>query len=228
MGKALADVLPFAFGLLAAPLPVVAVILLLMGDAGRAKPLVFLVAWFATAFVIVFVVALGTASRGSAAAGGTSPAWVSWVRIALGVLMVAIALRTLRTRLARDPDAPPVPPAWLTSIGKLGAGKVAGMAVLLAAVNPKGLAMLLGAGAAIGAYDLGAAGDAATAVVFAVIGSLGVLVPVVVVAALGDHARHGLDRAHTWLIVHNDTVTVTVLFTFGAVFVSKGAHGLLA
>ena len=228
MGKALADVLPFAFGLLAAPFPIVAVILLLMGDAGRAKPFVFLASWLATAFVIVFVVALGTASRGSASPDGASPSWVGWARIALGVVMVAIALRTLRRRLARDPDAPPVPPAWLTSIAKLGAGKVAGLAVLLAAVNPKGLAMLLGAGAAIGAYDLGAAGDAGTAAVFAVIGSLGVLVPVGVVAALGDRARRGLDHAHTWLIVHNDTVTVTVLFTFGAVFVSKGIHGLLA
>jgi hypothetical protein len=226
MGKALADMLPFAFGLLAAPFPIVAVILLLMGD-GRARALVFLAAWLVTVFAIVFVVALVTGGHASAAPDGASPAWVYWVRIVLGVVMVAVALRTLRGHLARDPDAPPSTPAWLAAIGRMGAGKVAGLAVLLAAINPKGLAMLLGAGAAIGAYGMGAPGDAGAAVVFAVVGSLGVLVPVGVVLALGDRTRPGLDRAHTWLVTHNDTVTITVLFTFGAVFASKGIHGLL-
>lgn len=227
MGKALADVLPFAFGLLAAPFPVVAVILLLMGGGGRVRALVFLAAWLVTAFAVALVVALVTGSRGAAGAEGSSPAWVHWVQIVLGVLMVLVALRTLRTHLARDPHAEPAPPAWLAAIDGLGAAKVAGLAVLLAAVNPKGLAMLIGAGAAIGGYGLGTAGNAAAAAVFAVIGSLGVLVPVVVVAALGDRAAHGLERARTWLVVHNDTVTITVLFTFGAVFASKGIRGLL-
>ncbi|HEY3686776.1 MAG TPA: GAP family protein [Streptosporangiaceae bacterium] len=226
MGKALADVLPFAFGLLAAPFPIVAVILLLMGDV-RVRAVVFLAAWLATVFVIVFVVALATGGHQSAGADGASPTWVHWVQIVLGVVMVAFALRTLRNRLARDPDAPVAPPAWLTAIGGMGTGKVAGLAVLLAAVNPKGLAMLLGAGAAVGAYGLGAPGDAGAALVFAVIGSLGVLVPVGTVLVLGARTRPALDRAHTWLVAHNDTVTVTVLFTFGAVFASKGIHGLL-
>jgi len=227
MGTALADVLPFAFGLLAAPFPIVAVILLLMGG-GHGKAYLFLASWLATAFVVAFVVALVTGAHGSGAAQGASPSWVHWVQIVLGVVMVLVALRTLRTHLARDADAPPTPPAWLAAIDRLGTAKVAGLAVLLAAVNPKGLAMLIGAGAAIGAYGLGTGADVAAAAVFAVIGSLGVLVPVVVVVALGGRAAQGLERARTWLVGHNDTVTITVLFTFGAVFASKGLHGLLA
>ncbi|WP_435112213.1 GAP family protein [Nocardiopsis synnemataformans] len=224
--QAVVEILPFVFGLIAAPLPVAAVILLLMAKGGRGKALAFVVVWVAVVFVLCAVVALAT---GGAGESGTesSPAWVGWIQLVIGLLLLALAIRALRQHLARPKDAAFEPPTWLSAIDSLGTVKVVGLSALLSGVNPKNLAMVLGAGAAVGSFGLGAGEAASTALVFAVLGSLGLIVPFVAVLATGSHGTHALERARIWLIANNDTVTMTVLFVFGAVLASKGLRALV-
>ncbi|MET9710252.1 SulP family inorganic anion transporter [Nocardiopsis alba] len=61
----------------------------------------------------------------------------------------------------------------------------------------------------------------------AVLGSLGLLVPLLAVTVSGERGTRTLEKAHTWLIANNDTVTMTVLFVFGGVFAAKGLGTLL-
>ncbi|MFL1377810.1 GAP family protein [Nocardiopsis protaetiae] len=226
MLNALAQVLPFALGLIAAPLPIVAVILLLMAPGGRGKALVLILTWAGVIFVVSAVVAL-IAGAGDTTESGDSPAWVGWVQLLLGLLLLLVAVKSLRDHLGRPAGTDPEPPGWLTAIDSMGAGRVVGLAALLAGANPKSLAMVLGGGAAIAAFGLGPGGTAAAALVFALLGSLGLLVPLIAVLASGERGAHALERARTWLIANNDTVTMTVLFVFGGVFAAKGLGTLL-
>ncbi|MFB8766832.1 GAP family protein [Nocardiopsis alba] len=226
MLNALAQVLPFALGLIAAPLPIVAVILLLMAKGGRGKALVFVLAWAAVILVVSLVVAL-IAGAGDTTGSGESPTWVGWVQLLLGLLLLLLAVKSLRTHLGRPEGETPEPPAWLTAIDSMNTGKVVGLALLLAGANPKSLAMILGGGAAIAAFGLQPGGTAAAALIFAVLGSLGLLVPLIAVTVLGERGTRTLEKAHTWLIANNDTVTMTVLFVFGGVFAAKGLGTLL-
>ncbi|MEU0489163.1 GAP family protein [Nocardiopsis sp. NPDC006139] len=227
MLNALAQVLPFALGLIAAPLPIVAVILLLMAPGGRGKALVFVLTWAGVVFVVSTAVAL-IAGAGDTTAAGDSPAWVGWVQLLLGLLLLLVAVKNLRDHMKRPEGADPAPPAWLTAIDSMGAGRVVGLAALLAGANPKSLAMAAGGGVAIAAFGPGAGGTPAAALVFALLGSLGLLVPVIAAAVSGERGRRALERARTWLIANNDTVTMTVLFVFGGVFAAKGLGTLLS
>lgn len=226
MLQAVIETLPFMFGLIAAPLPIAAVVLLLMAEGGRGKALVFLLAWVAVVFVLAAVVALVTGG-GDPTGPESSPAWVGWLQLLIGLLLLVLAIRTLRGHLAQPEDAEPEPPKWLGAIDSLGAVKVVGLSALLSGANPKNLAMAMGAGAAIGSFGLGAGEAVTTALVFAVLGSLGLIIPFVGVLVAGSHGTRALERSRTWLIANNDTVTMTVLFVFGAVFAAKGLRALL-
>lgn len=226
MLNAFADLLPFVFGLVAAPLPVVAVILLLMAEGGRAKAVAFIAAWTATVFVVATAVSLLT-GPGQADKDSASPAWVGVVQLLIGLLLLVLAGRTLRSSLRTARGGAPEPPGWLTSIDGLTPVKVMGLSAALSGLNPKNLAMILGAGAAVGAFGLGVGGSAAAALVFAVLGSLGLLVPLAFVLLSGRAGARALASARSWLIAHNDTVTMTVLFVFGGVFLAKGLRALV-
>mgnify|MGYP003443963973 CR=1 FL=1 len=52
MGSAVAQVLPLAIGVVASPLPIIAVILILVGPSGRAKAMSFLAGWLAGILVV--------------------------------------------------------------------------------------------------------------------------------------------------------------------------------
>lgn len=227
MLDALAQVLPFALGLIAAPLPIVAVILLLMAPGGRGRALAFVLTWAGVVFAVSAAVAL-IAGAGDTTAAGESPVWVGWVQLVLGLLLLLVALRSLRGHLRRPAGTDPEPPAWLTAIDSMGAGRVVGLAALLAGANPKSLAMALGGGAAVAAFGLRTGGTLAAALVFAALGCLGLLVPLIAAAVSGERGNRALERARTWLIANNDTVTMTVLFVFGGVFAAKGLGVLSA
>ncbi|WP_433697006.1 GAP family protein [Nocardiopsis sp. CA-288880] len=226
MLSALGQVLPFVLGLIAGPIPIIALIFVLMAPGGRGKAVLYVVAWIAVVVVIATGVGL-VAGGGDATAPGESPAWVAWVQLLLGALLVLIALKTLRGHLTRPVAAEPEAPSWMAAIDTMGAGRVMGLAALLAVANPKSLAMVLGGGAAIASFDLGFAGTLSAAMIFGVLGAIGLLVPLATVALSGARGVESLRRARTWLVANNDAVTMTVLFVFGGVFAAKGTGVLL-
>ncbi|MFW5417786.1 GAP family protein [Nocardiopsis sp. CNT-189] len=227
MPGALADTVPYAVGLAAAPMAVAAVILLLMAEGGRAKALAFAATWFASAALAAAAVAL-LAGAGGAGAEGGPPAWVGWLQLLIGAGLLLLGLRSLRAHLLRPPGAGSEPPAWLTAVDSFTPARTVGAAAALVCVNPKNLAMLLGAGAALGSAGADPGATALGALAFALLGSLGLLVPIAAAAAAGRRGAEALRRARAWLIANNDATTVTLLLVFGAVFAAKGARVLLS
>lgn len=220
MLDALAELLPFAFGLVAAPMPVVVVIVLLMSQDGRARAFVFVAGWFATVVVLAGLVAM-LSGAGGGASDGDPPLWVGLVQLVVGLAMLAMAAKTVRDHSARGPAADSAQPAWLGRIDALTPVKALGLAAVLSGLNPKSLAMVVGAGTSIGALGLDAGAAAFGVLVFAVLGSLGVLVPVLAAVTTGARGATALQGARSWLTAHNDAVTMTVMFVFGGVFLAK-------
>ncbi|MFV2197947.1 GAP family protein [Nocardiopsis sp. LOL_012] len=219
MSGVFAGMLPFVFGLIAAPLSVVAVIVLLTADGGRGRAVVFIAAWTAALFGVALVVALLT---GLGYGGGAPPAWVGAVQSLAGTLMLVLAVRRLRSSLRSSGDGDPEPPAWIATVNGLTPVKVVGLAAAISGLVPKNLAMSLGAGTAIGVGGLGTGGSAAFALLFAVLGAVGLLTPLAVALVRGPDGDRALERALTWLVARHDTVMMTLLFVFGGVFLDKG------
>ncbi|WP_231493974.1 GAP family protein [Nocardiopsis sp. CNT312] len=176
MSGVFAGMLPFVFGLIAALLSVVAVIVLLTADGGRGRAVAFIAVWTAVLFGGALVVALLT----GLGYGGAPPAWVGAVQSLAGTLMLVLAVRRLRSSLRSSGDGDPEPPAWVATVNGLTPVKAMGLAAAIAGLVPKNLAMSLGAGTAIGVGGLGAGGSAAFALLFAVLGAVGLLTPLAV------------------------------------------------
>jgi len=104
--------------------------------------------------------------------------------------------------------------------------RAAGVAILLAAVNPKNLTLCLGAGVVIGGADLGAGGTAVALVVFSALASISVAVPVVGHALARTRSEKWLDELRVWLVEHNAAVMTGVLSILGVTMVGKGVGAL--
>lgn len=207
MGKAIGEMLPFAVGVAISPMPIVAVVLMLVTAKGRVNGPVFLSGWLggiAAAGAVLLLVAGG----GDASENGQPAAWVDWLKLVLGVLLLLVALRQWRAR-PREGDAPATP-KWMAALNEFTPAKAAGAGVLLSAVNPKNLLLIVAGVTAIAQTGISAGEQAVALAAFVVIASIGVGAPVLLYFALGDRSRAPLERLKTWM-GHNNTVIMAVL-----------------
>lgn len=222
--SSLGDILPLAVGVAISPLPVVAVILMLFSpQAGRAGP-AFLLGWV-IALIAVSAVVLLLADAGRVSGGGTPSAAAYAVKLALGVLLLALAWRQWRSR-PREGEQPKMP-KWMAGVDAITAGKAFGLALLLAGVNPKNLALTVAAALSISQSGAGTAPAAVLVAVFVVIGSAAVAAPVVYYLAARSKAEKTLQGWKAWLSAHNSAVMAVLFLVLGAKLAGQGLGGLL-
>ena len=205
------------------PLPIIAVVLMLATRRGRVNGSAFLAGW------IGGIAALGTivllASSGASASNDGMPAtWVSVVKIVLGVLLVLLAIKQWRGR-PRD-SAERELPAWMKTIDTFTPVKSAGMAVLLAAINPKNLLLVVGAAAAIAQTGSSAIDQAVALAVFIAIATIGVGAPVAIYLLMGERATRILGELHDWMARENATIMAVICLIIGAKLIGDAISAL--
>lgn len=219
MGQGISEVLTFAIGVAISPVPIIAVILMLFSDRARVNGPAFLLGWI-VALAAVSTVVYVLAHDGSVATSTTASDSVSWGKIALGLLLLSFARRNWRKR-PRPGDQPEMP-KWLATVESLSPVKAVGLAVVLAAVNPKNLILTLGAAAGLAQLGLSNSDAIVSIAVFVALGSLTILGPVLYSLFGGAHARTTLDSAKEWLTAHNAAVLAVLFMVFGVDMIAKG------
>ena len=222
MGKAVGDTLPLAIGVAISPVPVIAVILMLLSPRAPGTGVGFLAGWVVGVAVVVTVVSLLVGPATSDSSGPS--AVVSVLKVVLGVVALALAWREWRGR--PRPGHPTGLPSWMSAIQSMTPVRATGLGALLAAVNPKNLTLCLAAGASIGGAGLNGGEDAVVVAVFVVVASSTVAVPVIGYVAAGDRATRPLDDLRDWLTDNNATVMTVLLLVIGAVILGQGVAGL--
>ncbi len=225
MGQGISEILPFAIGIAISPVPIIAVILMLFSPRARVNGPMFLLGWVLGLSVVSAVVYL-VSDAANAATDSTTSDTVSWVKVGLGVLLLAMARRNWAKR-PRDGAAPELP-KWMAMVDSITPLKAFGLAVLLSVVNPKNLALAIAAAAGLGQLGL-STGDAVGALtVFVVLASSSIAVPVVYDLVGGASAKASLDDMKSWLSANNNAVMAVLLLVFGVVLLSKGLAPLTA
>jgi threonine/homoserine/homoserine lactone efflux protein len=144
---------------------------------------------------------------------GQSATWVDWLKVALGVLLVLVALKQWRSRPREGDDV--AAPKWMGAVSAFTPGKSLGGGALLASVNPKNL--LLAVAAATIAQTWIAGGEQAIAyALFALIGTLGVGAPVMLYFTLGKRAQPVLDGLKGWMSRNNGAIMAVLCLVIGA------------
>lgn len=224
MGTAIADVLPLAIGVALSPLPIVAVILMLISKNARSTSLGFLIGWFLGVAVVATVVVLIANPAQQATGGEASPLYII-IHILLGLLLLLAAYRNWQKR--PKPGEEGEMPKWMSSIDTMTASKALGLGVLLSGVNPKNLALIVGAGVAINAAGLNSTQTIIALVVFIIIACITVAAPVIVYLVMGDKATPTLNSWKAWLTHNNATVMMVVLLLFGVKLLGDGLGALI-
>jgi threonine/homoserine/homoserine lactone efflux protein len=221
MGDAIGQVLPFAVGVAISPVPIIAVILMLVTAHARVNGPAFIVGWI-VGLSIIGVIVIGIAGAGGDSSG--PPTWLLWLQAVLGVLLLLVAARQFRSR-PQDGDVAPTP-KWMGAIDSFTPGKALGAGVLLSALNPKNLLLAVGAAATIEQTGASTSDEAIAYLVFALIASIGVATPVVLFFVLGDRAPALLDRMKTWMAQNNAVIMAVLCLVIGVKLIGQALSGL--
>jgi len=223
MNGVIGDLLPMALGVAISPVPVIAVILMLLAPNAKAASVAFLVGWVLGITVVVTVVTLvvNPADNGDASSPST---FSSVAKMVLGAAAVLLAVREWRGRPRAGEEA--VLPKWMSAIDTITAGKAFGLGALLSALNPKNLALCLAGGITIGGAGLSTSDTVIAIVVFIVIGSCSVAVPVLGYLIAQRRMQEPLDDLRVWLTAHNAAVMAVLLLVIGVAIFGKGLGGL--
>jgi threonine/homoserine/homoserine lactone efflux protein len=225
VGTVLGDLLPLAVGVAVSPVPIMAVILMLLAPRASAASVGFAIGWVLgiVAVTVVTLLLTGGTDVGGDDAGPSTGA--SWLKLLLGLALLAVGVKQWRGRPKPGQDV--ALPKWMTAIDHITPVKALGLGVALSAVNPKNLLMTVSAGVTItdGALDTGQ--QVAAVAVFTALAASTVVLPVVAYAVAKDRMRRPLEDLRVWLQANNATVMSVLILVIGVTQIGKGLGGLL-
>lgn len=218
------DILPLAIGVLISPVPIIAIILMLLSERAKRNSLSFVLGWV-MGLAVVGGVALLIGGTQNLSPGTESSLAASVIRLILGVLLLFGAYRRWTRR--PEPGQQPTMPHWLQLVDSFTPIRALGVALLLSAVNPKNLTLTLAAALVIAQSTLGSVASVIALTLFVVIASASVAAPVALYLILGERAARTLNGWKEWLTENNATVMIVLLLVFGVILLAEGINGIV-
>lgn len=222
MNTILGEILPLAVGVAVSPVPIIAVVLVLMSpSATRVAPL-FLFGWVAGLVVSVgLFTALGGALPAPSDEDGRPV--VATLQLVLGALLLLLALKQWkgRPRAGEEPQLP----GWMAGITGVTPVRAAALAAALAAANPKNLILAAGAGTSIGRAGLGGTELLVVLVVWIALAASTVILPVLLAIVAPSRVGGALGSLREWLEANNAAVMTVLLLVLGSSLLGKGVAG---
>ena len=197
MLSTLSETLPFAIGVAASAVAVIALVLILQGSRALSSGLSFTLGWVLGVGVVCAAgVAFGLAVSDDPAR------WTQWLRTLLGALLLVAAIRKWRQRVPSGEE--PTPPKWMSGLQDSAPGKAAVLGFLLGGINPKNLMLTLGAAATLGASGLSSSELWITGFAYVVVASVTVLVPMGIYVLMRSKADELLANLGEWMKSNSD------------------------
>jgi Sap, sulfolipid-1-addressing protein len=218
----LGQILPMAVGVALSPMPIIAVVLMLVSAKARVNGPMFVLGWLLGMIIVGGIVLLVAGPQASDE--GAPASWVAYFELVLGALLLLLAIKQWRGR--PDDGVEPEPPKWMSAIDSFTPLKSAGVAAVLSGINPKNLLLILAAASTIAQSGISGGEQAVVYGVFCVIGTVGVAIPVIVYFVLGDRAPALLGRMQTWMAHNNAAIMAVLLLVIGVKIFGDGLSAL--
>ncbi len=206
IGDAVGQSLPYAVGIAVSPVPIAALLLMLVTKKARTNAPLFLLGWIAglslVGGIVLLIPGFETSEGGPSFAAGV-------VKGVLGLLLLVMGARAWRSR--PRPGETAEPPAWMDRVDGLGGGGALGLGLLLSGANPKNLLLAAAGAATISSAGLMTGQKSGSLAIFVLVASLTILVPVVLYFVLGMKAESAMSETKEWLIQNNQTVMAVLI-----------------
>lgn len=218
MGEAIGQAISLGIPVTISPIPIIAVVLMLDTPRARTNGPAFVVGWLVGLSLLGTLVVLIAAGADASDDGGPAR-WTGWVRIVLGVALLALAARQWRAR-PRSGDGEL--PSWMATVDAFRPPRAAAMGVLLSTVNPKNLLITVAAATAIAQSGVDAGEEVIAMAVFVVVATIGPTIPVALFFVLGARAKDALDELRGWMARNNTAIMAVIVLVIGAKLVGDG------
>jgi hypothetical protein len=223
MGLAVGGSLIMAVGIAITPVAITAVLLLLTTPQARINGPAFLAGWL-VALGVVGAVVLVIVGSTSVSRGGTPPGWVSWLRIALGLLLLVVAVYQLVRH--RSGKSSPRRPPWAEKLGAVRPSAAFGLGAALAGARPKNIILIVGGVTAIVQAGVSAGGKSIAYLIFAAVATIGVAIPIVMYFVLGDRASESLRNLEDWITASSGPIISVLCLIIGVDLIGNGITAL--
>jgi Sap, sulfolipid-1-addressing protein len=216
MSDAIRETLPLAIAIAVSPVPIVAIVLMLVADDARGNALACLAGW------ALSLVALATlaAVLGLDIGGSGGSAAVAQLVLA-GILVVLIVVELHQRR--REAGAPP---RWLRLLDGMRPGRAFAFGIGIVVLNAKDGSLTLAAGGKLAGTDASLPAAAVALALFVVVASAGLAVPIILRFTFSDRATPWLHRTHAWLERHGSTAVLATLALLVVLLAAQGLSGL--
>jgi hypothetical protein len=186
---------------------------------------VFIAGWLA-GLAVVGAIALSIAGPADASSSGAPATWVSWLKVALGAVLLLVAALQFRNR-PRNGDRVELP-KWITRVNEIKPLPAAGLGVVMGGLNPKNLLLGVAAVAAIAQTGVSGGEQAIAYLVFALVGTLGVGTPVGIYFAMGARSEKPLSELKDWMAQNNAVIMAVICLIIGVKLIGDAIGGLTA
>lgn len=217
------EMLALAGGIAFSPIPIAAVILILMTPQGRRNSLAFVIGWLLglSALLLSVILVVGRID----AAGGPRFPWIGpSLQVLFGLFLWSLAFRIWRSR-PRSEESEKTP-VWMEKLDQFGWAKSLSLAVVLGVANLKNLPITVQAGILVSRGPEWGGGRCWLILLFLAVGLLGVGAPLVVAALFPGRSDEVLRAWRRWLCCHNALVLSCLFFGIGAMLLFKGGIAL--
>ncbi len=216
----LGTLVPLAVVVALSPLSIIPAVLLVLHTARpKSTGFAFVVGWVTGLATIAAVfVALPHLFSGL---DRPMPAWADWIRIGVGVVLIAVGVWRWVTRARAAPSS-----ALSRTIGKVSPVGAVGLGFGLVIVNPKVLLASAAAGLAIGTGDLSATLTWLSVGCYALLAGSTAIAPIVAYAFVAERLDDRLSRVKDWIERHQAAITAVILLLIGFVLIYTGVLAL--
>jgi hypothetical protein len=223
VGKAIGEILPLAVALAAGPLPILAIMLILVSDDAKTKAVGFVFGRIAGLVVIVAagVVIFKLIDDPTLLDRNHPRPVISIARIVIGALLIALAYRMWRKR-----NEPSKPSAMTRRVDGLTAKGSVGLGLMVSAVDPASISLGLLCGVDIAAARAPVPTEVIVAAAFIALSTLTLTVPVAGYLAGGQAVRTRLVGVKGWLQSNEKAVMMVVFLLVGAMLIGRGIRDL--
>lgn len=223
MGKAIGEILPLAVALAAGPLPIIAIMLILVSDDARAKGVGFVFGRITgLALIVAGGVVIFTLIDDPTLVDRDHPRpVVSIARIVIGALLIVLAYRMWRRR-----NEPSRPSPLTRRVDGLTAKGSVGLGLMVSVVDPASISLGLLCGVDIAAARSPVPTDVIVAAAFIALSTVTITLPLAGYLAGGQGVRARLVGVKGWLQSNEKAVMMVVFLLVGAMLIGRGIRDL--
>jgi len=221
MKSTITELLPLAVVIAISPVPILAVIMMLLTDRERANPLAFLAGWIS----ILTVLVTGAILSGADSVSTTPSKTVAVVFVVVAVGLIALAIHEWRRR-PRKGEPQRIEP-WTKFLHTVTPPRAFALGAGLVIVAVKDVLSALQAGALIDDASFSLGQQIVAVIFFVLVSSLLIIIPIAVAAAFGERAVPTLHRWRQWLERHGRLVLACLFSLIALLLLLQGLSVLV-